>query len=483
MIITTLNFISRKERNALKLKYSLVLKNGRIIDPANGVDMIGDVGIFDGKIADSGKQLDVTEAQQIVDLEGRWIIPGVIDPHAHVSSWLGGEPGLNMMAREGVTTALDMAGPVSGVLENVKNHGSGINIACLDAFSSERETPNNIFSDEEIEKRLENSLENGAYGIKILGGHYPLTPNTTKRVIRKAAEKNMYVAFHVGTTENGSNLNGFKEAINLADGYPIHIAHINSYCRGAIKHPLEELHEAIEILENSPNAWSESYLSPFNGTSGKCENGEILSEVTKQCCRKGGYADDEKGLAEAILGGFSFVVFPQGGENLLVTGTAGHDYWLQQKTDVTLSFPVNSPEIQIALATLKNNKNVFYVDALSTDGGGIPRNTMIRQGLSLVQFGAFTPSDLTRKLSTNAAAMLGLKSKGHLTQGADGDITILDPTKGKAYMSVVAGKIVMLDNIVLGKGGTIITTTKGKEKVESAGLPVFVNDSKKLCRS
>lgn len=467
----------------LKMQYSLVLKNGRIIDPANGIDMMGDVGIFDGKIVDSGKQLDTADAQQIVDLEGRWIIPGVIDPHTHVSSWLGGAPGLLMMAREGVTTALDMAGPVSDVLENVKIHGSGINIACLDAFSREEEKPDNIFSDEEIEKRLESSLENGAYGVKILGGHYPLTPNTTKRVIRKAAEKNMYVAFHAGTTDNGSNLNGLREAINLADGNPIHIAHINSYCRGAVKHPLNELHDAIEILENSPNVWSESYLSPFNGTSGECENGEILSQVTKQCCRKGGYLGNEKGLADAILSGFSFVVFPQGGENVLITGSAGYDYWQQQRTDVTLSFPVNSPEIQIALATLKNNKDVFCVDALSTDGGGIPRNTMVRQGLSLVKFGAFTPSDLTRKLSTNVAAMLGLKSKGHLTHGADGDITVLDPDKGKAYMSVVMGKIVMVDNVVFGKGGTIITTNKGREKVESEGLPVFVNDSKKLCRS
>ena len=461
------------------MKYSLVIKNGRVIDPANGIDILGDVGICEGKIIDSGKQLDASNAKQIIDVKGRWIIPGVIDPHVHVSSWLGNAPGLKMLAREGVTTALDMAGPVSGVIENIKNYGSGINIACLDAFfRGEEGRSKTDFSNEEIEERLECSLQEGAYGIKLLGGHYPLTPDTTRRVIRKAAEKNMYIAFHAGTTENGSNLNGFREALTLADGHSIHIAHINSYCRGAVKHPLHELHEAIELLESYPNVRSESYLSRFNGTSGKCDKGEILSQVTKHCCFTGGYTGDEKGLGEAILGGFANVTFFQGGENILISGSKGYDFWRQKETDVTLSFPVNAPEVQIALATMKNGKGEFYVDALSTDGGGIPRNTMVRQGLSLLQFGAFTPTDLVRKLSTNAASMLNLQSKGHLKTGADGDITVLDPIEGRAYMSVAMGKIVMINGVVIGTGGTIITTTAGKKKVESAGLDFTTNDSK-----
>jgi predicted amidohydrolase len=130
------------------MKYTLLLKNGRIIDPANGVDAFADLGIRDGKIVDSGNPLEASEALQVVDLKGRWIIPGVIDPHMHVSSWIGGAPGLRMMAKEGVVTALDMAGPVSDVIDNVKNHGSGMNILCLDAFTrGEEQTPKVDYSD------------------------------------------------------------------------------------------------------------------------------------------------------------------------------------------------------------------------------------------------------------------------------------------------------------------------------------------------
>ncbi|MGC9372733.1 MAG: hypothetical protein ACP5DY_05365, partial [Thermovirgaceae bacterium] len=318
------------------MKYTLLLKNGRVIDPAGKIDTFGDVGIRDDRIVDSGKPLEASEALHVVDVRGRWIIPGVIDPHMHVSSWIGGAPGLRMMAKEGVVTALDMAGPVADVIENIKNHGSGMNILCLDAFTRGEEEPGKVdFSDGEIEDRLGHSLEKGAYGVKLLGGHYPLTPDTTQRVIRKAAEKGMYIAFHAGTTEKGSNLEGFEEALALADGRPVHMAHINSYCRGAVKPVLQEVQEALELLDNHPNAWSESYLSPFNGTSGKCEKGRILSQVTGHCCVRGGYSADETGLGEAIRGGFARVVAFQAGENVLVTGEQGYSLWKERQTDVT----------------------------------------------------------------------------------------------------------------------------------------------------
>jgi hypothetical protein len=462
------------------MKYTLLLKNGRVIDPAGNIDTFGDVGIRDGRIVDSGKALEASEALQVVDVRGRWIIPGVIDPHMHVSSWIGGAPGLRMMAKEGVVTALDMAGPVADVIENIRNHGSGMNILCLDAFTRGEEEPGKVdFSDGEIEDRLGHSLEEGAYGVKLLGGHYPLTPDTTRRVIQQAAENGMYIAFHAGTTEKGSNLEGFEEALALADGHPVHIAHINSYCRGAVKPVLQEVQEALELLERHPNVWSESYLSPFNGTSGKCERGRILSHVTGQCCLKGGYSPDEKGLGEAIRGGFARVVAFQAEGKVHVTGEQGYSHWKERQTDVTLSFPVNALEAQIVLATAKDRGGRFRVDALSTDGGGIPRNTMIRQGLDLCRFGAFSPSELVRKLSVNAADMLGLETKGHLAPGADGDITVLDPDSSRAWMSLAMGRIIMIDGVVTGSGGTLITTPAGKGKVQSSGVFCTVADPKK----
>jgi hypothetical protein len=465
------------------MKYSLLLRNGRILDPVNGVDMVGDIGLDGATIAEVGNELPAADAGQIIDVRGKWIIPGVIDPHMHVSDWIGGPPGFKMMAREGVVTALDMAGPVGSVIDNVGAYGSGMNIACINAVAITTPTENQQnLSLEEVPKRMESLMANGAFGIKLLGGHYPLSPEVTREVIHYAAKRHWYVAFHAGTTAHGSNLEGLQEALELADGAPIHIPHINSYCRGQIKPPLVEASEALDLLMHNPNAWSESYLSVYNGTSGQCRDGEILSQVTKRCCRIRGYDDNEKGLGEAIKGGYCHVVMYEGGENHRVTGDRGHEYWVARKTDVTVSFPVNVSSVQVSVACMKDEKGEFIVDALSTDGGGIPRNTMVRQGLDLVRFGALTPAEFVQKSSTKAAAMLGLKGKGHLSPGADGDITVIDPEKSKAHMGISGGKIIMLDGVVLGSRGTIITSREGEARVKESGLDYVVVDGKDVLR-
>jgi len=460
------------------MNYTLLLANGRIIDPANGTDIIGDIGITGSRISEVGEALDIFSAKKVIDVTGKWVVPGVIDPHVHISSFLGGYPGLKMMAREGVITALDMAGPPSSVFRYVKNYGSGMNIACLNAFCLDKDNERCVdISDSEIKSRIKYSINEGALGIKLLGGHYPLSPEITHKVIKYTAEMGVYVALHAGTTVHGSNLEGFKEAVELSDGCPLHVAHVNSYCRGAINDPLNEVVEVANLLRRSPNIWSESYLNVFNGTSGNCKDGRILSNVTKTCCRVGGFSEDEAGLGAAIKSGFAHVVKFLGEENVLITGNKAYQYWEEQSTDVTLSFPINNSQAQFSLATIKDKTNKLIVDALCTDGGGIPRNTMIRQGIELVHYGAFTPEDLVNKTSTNTAIMLGLNKKGHFSPDDDADITVLDPIKGKAYMGIALGKIIMLDGVVIGDGGKIITTEKGEASVKKSGVDYMVVDN------
>ena len=456
-------------------RYSLVLKGGRILDPRNGLDFVGDVGIFQGKIVEVGRDLDTTHALDAVDLSGKWVLPGVIDPHVHVSSWIGDYPGLRMMASEGVITALDMAGPPESVFANVKDHGSGMHIACLDAFTLGDKQKEEL-THGEIEKRIAIAMEKGAIGVKILGGHYPLSPEATARIIREARKQGAYVAFHAGTTRKGSNLEGMQEAIQLSDGNPFHLAHINSYCRGYVKDPLLETFEALQLLKDAPHVWSESYVNVFNGTSGKCVQGMIQSHVTRTCCRVGGYAEDENGLGQAIREGFAFVTVLKGGINTLITGEEGYRYWRERGTDVTLSFPVNLLPVQIHLASAKDSEGAFIVDAFSTDGGGIPRNTMVRHALDLVRLGVLNPLEMARKLSTRTAEMLGLKSKGTLSEGFDADITVVDPQAGKASLGIACGRIIMVEGRVVGRGGTLITTEKGVSEVKEWGLPYQVMD-------
>ncbi|MHC4694003.1 MAG: dihydroorotase [Planctomycetota bacterium] len=59
----------------------ILIKNGRVIDPANGIDKECDVLIVDDKIADVG-EVEKT-AQKVIDATGKIVTPGLIDIHVH----------------------------------------------------------------------------------------------------------------------------------------------------------------------------------------------------------------------------------------------------------------------------------------------------------------------------------------------------------------------------------------------------------------
>ncbi|MBC1653998.1 adenine deaminase [Listeria welshimeri] len=64
-------------------KADLVIKNGRIVNVFSGEIMGGDIAIKNGYIAGIG---DFSEAEQIMDAAGEFIVPGFIDAHVHVES-------------------------------------------------------------------------------------------------------------------------------------------------------------------------------------------------------------------------------------------------------------------------------------------------------------------------------------------------------------------------------------------------------------
>ena len=61
----------------------LIIRNGRVIDPASGLDAIRDVLIEDGRIAGVGEKLHVTGAEKF-DATGMVVTPGLIDMHVHL---------------------------------------------------------------------------------------------------------------------------------------------------------------------------------------------------------------------------------------------------------------------------------------------------------------------------------------------------------------------------------------------------------------
>lgn len=89
-----------------------ILKNARIIDPANGIDSAGAIAVNDGLIVAPSTIADDADTET-VDLDGKVVCPGLIDMHVHLRE--PGqeykediESGTQAAAAGGITTVLAM---------------------------------------------------------------------------------------------------------------------------------------------------------------------------------------------------------------------------------------------------------------------------------------------------------------------------------------------------------------------------------------
>ena len=96
--------------------YDLLLKGGHVIDPKNRIDGARDVAIKAGKIAAVAPSIPAAQARKTVDVGGLYVVPGLIDIHAHVfagahgSMLSGGDMSIHpdsFAPRVGVTTVVD----------------------------------------------------------------------------------------------------------------------------------------------------------------------------------------------------------------------------------------------------------------------------------------------------------------------------------------------------------------------------------------
>ena len=91
----------------------VLLKGGRVIDPASGVDGVRDLLVVDGRIEEISATVQAPDVENI-DCAGRLVLPGLIDTHAHVYEHVTGSFGLNADlcgVQSGVTTLVDQGGP------------------------------------------------------------------------------------------------------------------------------------------------------------------------------------------------------------------------------------------------------------------------------------------------------------------------------------------------------------------------------------
>lgn len=463
------------------MKCDLVLRGGWLVDPACGVEGVRDLAVHEGKVSAVAVSLAGVEAEREMDFSGRVVTPGLIDTHVNLGGrahWVGHR----MVAETGVTTVLDMGCRMADLVDGMQTAGAGMNVggllASAVAFRDEADP-----RAEDISSALEAELEAGALGLKLLGGHIPLAPEATARCIEVANRREVYVAYHLGTTASSSNLHGMRELPGLlGEEGRVHLAHVAAYCRGMVEPPLRECEETLAILGSlGPRVVSESYLSTRigtgNATSGFCRGDQVEDHVTRNCLAMRDYGPTREALRQAMLDGYCSAYLHRGERVELVEGSEAVEAWEHAATAIGVSFPVTPAESALVLSLARDDDGDFAIEALATDGGAIPRNYMVERGLALVRLGALTLADYLRKVSLAPARMLALPQKGQLGVGADADISVLDLERGRAVSSLVAGEPIMVDGTVVGSGGVLLTSETGEETARRAKLRYQVVDT------
>jgi dihydroorotase len=430
-----------------------LIEDGHIVDPSQGIDGIGDILIEDGKIKEvkmhqanppsppfnKGGMGGIKDSEfRIIDAEGMFIIPGLIDIHVHLR-----EPGYEY--KETIKT---------GTAAAIK--GGFTTVCCM---------PNT----------------------------YPINDNAsvTEFIIRKAALEGLCTVLPIGAITKGQKGEELVEMGTMKDqgcvafsddGLPV----MNSLImRRALEYsktfgvPIISHCEDLTLSEDG--VMSEGLLSMTLGLKGVPVEAEqimvfrdiLLSELTKGRLH----------IAHVSTEGSVKLIRDAKKRGVNITAETCPHYFILTEEAVSgydTNAKVNPPlRTKKDIEAIKEGLKDGTIDVIATDHAPHNRDEKLREfdfappgisgletalplSMKLVDERVLTMSQLVEKMSLNPARILGLN--GTLKSGADADITILDTKKeGRIESKKFAskGKNTPFDGWML-KGFPFITISKGR---------------------
>jgi len=249
---------------AQELEYDIILRGGRVFDGAGNPWVHADVAIKDGRIALVGSRLRIS-AKREIDLDGLYVMPGIIDVHSHANTGFDDEDPraratINHLMQGTTTVVIGENGSAwtrdSSIREKAEEwsqNGIGPNAAMLVGIDSVRHqvidrhdvkpTAEDLL---EMRALVREGMEGGAFGISSALDYWDGHFTTTEEIIELAKEAAAYGGFyssHIRSEGTRSlwwvesdpsrritHLDAVREIIQIgriAD-IPVHIMHIKS---------------------------------------------------------------------------------------------------------------------------------------------------------------------------------------------------------------------------------------------------------------
>lgn len=124
-------------------RWDTLIRNATIFDGHGGGPTRGDIAIADGKIARRGVGLDPARADEVIDADGQWAMPGLIDIHTHYDLELELDPGLRESVRHGVTTVVMSNCSLGIAFGSQRSKGEGVD-PIVDCFARVENIPKHV---------------------------------------------------------------------------------------------------------------------------------------------------------------------------------------------------------------------------------------------------------------------------------------------------------------------------------------------------
>lgn len=381
---------------------SLLIKGGRVIDPANKTDGIFDILVEDGKIIEVASHVSrLTSHAEVIDAFGKVVVPGLIDIHVHLR-----EPGYEWKETIKTGTAAAVAGGFTSVV-------------CMANTSP--------VNDE---------------------------PSVTEYILKKAREEGSCNVFPIGAISNGlkgeelANIGELKEAGCVAvsdDGRPVMNADL---MRRALEYAssfgLTVISHAEDLTLAEGGTMNEGTVATRHGLRGIPNAAEdvmvardiALVELTGARLH----------IAHVSTKGAVRIIRNAKARGAKVTAeTAPHYFALTEEavegynTSAKMNPPLRTAE---DVEAIKEGLRDGTIDCIATDhaphdldskdvefpsaaNGVVGLETSLPLTLRLVEEGVLTLSQAIEKMTVNPAKALDL-NKGTLSVGADADITVID---------------------------------------------------------
>ena len=254
--------------------YDLLLRGGEVLDPGAGLRGALDVGVLAGRIARVAPSISPDEARRVIELDGRLVVPGLIDLHCHISDGMtpsGVHPDIAGVL-SGVCTVVDAGSAGSHTFPAIARYIAAnvrTRVLCMVhivrtglAFMPELRAPGDMDPAGVIET-IE-TYRSMAQGVKVRlvgAGVHALGAEAVKTARRAARESGTRLMVHIGDPDKEVDASVTRAMLDLMEPGDI----VTHFFTG----------QQANLLDPNGRAWPEVAEAAARGVSMDCAHGRF----------------------------------------------------------------------------------------------------------------------------------------------------------------------------------------------------------------